>query len=284
MTKNRGHTPPRRIQRWLKKLHHHEKAVRIEALERLLKLPEPQAIPALVAEVSRLHWTVQAEMAEVLGQHDDHRLVNEWLAILEDCSAPLLEEAIDILGALRVERAAIPLIRLMASWNLSRQRQAIQALGKIGNTTALQPLQHALHERRYHAVRQEIQEALDRIQTTIEDVAFGTLAWDHVTSTRLWVNPDVSTFTRPLSHLKFLHIHPASSSFHRVERFLTYAVQYLGQSYLQRHVVAKIYGEEEQLHLNLRNSLTNLCYDVILDSETCITPGEADGRMRECAE
>ncbi|MBN2266708.1 MAG: hypothetical protein JW725_00005, partial [Candidatus Babeliaceae bacterium] len=67
----------------------------------------------------------------------------------------------------------------------------------------------------------------------------------------------------------------------QVERFMTYAVQYLGQSYLQCHVVAKIYGEEEHLHLNLRNSLTNLCNDIMLYSEIGIPIESTDERMGE---
>lgn len=47
--------------------------------------------------------------------------------------------------------------------------------------------------------------------------------------------------------------------FHLVERFLTYALNTIGQNYLRTCVNVYLSGDPEQLHPNLRNTLTNLC-------------------------
>jgi hypothetical protein len=81
-------------------------------------------------------------------------------------------------------------------------------------------------------------------------------------SCRILHNPDVVSLTTPFFHLKHLHIHIGSYDFYQLERFLTYAVNYIGEDYLEEHVEAHLYGNPEKLDTNLRNNLMNLCKEV----------------------
>jgi hypothetical protein len=77
-------------------------------------------------------------------------------------------------------------------------------------------------------------------------------------------NPDVSTLTTPFFHLKQVLIHSETYDFHQVERFLTYAINHLGQDYLKKNVDVYIYGDAEKLEPNLYNNFRNLCKGVHL--------------------
>lgn len=76
-------------------------------------------------------------------------------------------------------------------------------------------------------------------------------------------NPDVSELSFPFVHLKRVDIETATYDFHQLERFLTYAINILGQAYLKSTVDVHIYGDQNALHPNLRNTLTNLCKSII---------------------
>ena len=72
-------------------------------------------------------------------------------------------------------------------------------------------------------------------------------------------NPNVGHLTVPMPALQHIVIHIPTHAFHSVERFLTYAINHIGQDYLKKYVEVHIYGDSTQLHTNLRNTLKNLC-------------------------
>ena len=71
-----------------------------------------------------------------------------------------------------------------------------------------------------------------------------------------------SALHRPFLRLKQIIIHTETCNVYQVEQFLTYAINSLGQAYLKGIVEVHIYGPPEHLHMNLRNTLTNLCCGV----------------------
>jgi hypothetical protein len=93
----------------------------------------------------------------------------------------------------------------------------------------------------------------------IEVVIFGSVEINDFTPRTTLLNPDVSTVTMPMSALEKIEIYAETYDFHLVERFITYAVNYIGQEHLKEHVEVHIYGDPDKLHPNLRNSLENLC-------------------------
>ena len=87
------------------------------------------------------------------------------------------------------------------------------------------------------------------------------------TSSAAWRNPDSSELTLPLAQLKQIVVDSETYNFHLVERFLTYAIDHIGQDYLKKNVDAHIYGDPEKLQQNLRNNFTNLCKSITVHEE-----------------
>lgn len=98
---------------------------------------------------------------------------------------------------------------------------------------------------------------------SVEQILFGDGGDNaHYAPYTILQNPDVTTLTTPFVHLKQLIIYPTSYNFHQVERFLTYAVNYMKRSYLKNHVEVHVYGDPEKLHSNLRNSFATICKSI----------------------
>ncbi len=99
-----------------------------------------------------------------------------------------------------------------------------------------------------------------RLEVDIETVVFGELPQNiPYPDTQTVFNPDVSHFTIPMSRMKRVIIAADSYAFHRVEQFLIYAVNYLGERYLKKRVDIHIYGNSTHIHSNLYNSLQYSC-------------------------
>ena len=96
---------------------------------------------------------------------------------------------------------------------------------------------------------------------TVERIVFGDLPVEEIPSSTLR-NPDVSTLTFPFVRLKHVIIDAETHDFGQVERFLTYAVNNIGQPYLREHVAVHVYGDSEKLHPNFLNNFRNLCKGV----------------------
>lgn len=105
---------------------------------------------------------------------------------------------------------------------------------------------------------------------SVEHIIFGTTPHPADNPAMTCHNPDVSNLTLPFFHLKHVVIYTDTYDFHQVERFLTYAVNYIGQDYLKNYMDVEVYGELEKLHSNLYNSLTNLCKRVSVRKENDI--------------
>jgi hypothetical protein len=115
---------------------------------------------------------------------------------------------------------------------------------------------------------EEIVKILTDIRTfhchEIEVISFGTPSPQHEASATSLLNPDVLSLMTPFYHLKRINIYVETYDFYLVERFLTYAVNYIGQTYLRQTVEINIYGNVEQLHSNLYHNFKNLCKEVYL--------------------
>ena len=98
-----------------------------------------------------------------------------------------------------------------------------------------------------------------QVDIAIETILFGALSLSTCHPLTTLKNPDVSEFTVPMNRVRHVFIETEAYDFYQVERFLTYAVNYIGQKYLKKYVDAHIYGDPDELHPNLRNTLTNLC-------------------------
>jgi hypothetical protein len=97
-----------------------------------------------------------------------------------------------------------------------------------------------------------------------EDIVFGDAAVPDEAAPTTLCNPDVADFTLPMPHLKRIVIHTDTYDFHLEERFVTYAINHIGQMTLKK-VEVEVVGNPEQLHPNLRNTLTSLCNTITIN-------------------
>lgn len=104
--------------------------------------------------------------------------------------------------------------------------------------------------------------ACKQVDVDIETVIFANARVPTYDLHRTWQNPDSSEQTLSLSHLKQIVVDSETYNFHLVERFLTYALDYIGQDHLEKEVDVHIYGDPEKLQQNLRNNFTNLCKSI----------------------
>ena len=97
------------------------------------------------------------------------------------------------------------------------------------------------------------------IQIAIDTVAFGDFSVEEMSAATSWQNPDMRHFKLPLRRLRCIEIDAAAANPVEVERFLTYALEYMGQEFLRLNVTAHLRGSPDALPRNLRNNLANLC-------------------------
>jgi hypothetical protein len=100
--------------------------------------------------------------------------------------------------------------------------------------------------------------------TRIRTVWFSTVPPNSLDLTQTLLNPDVSALSVPPLDMQHIRIDATSYPFHRLEQFLTYAVNHIGQDYLKKSVMVTVYGNIKRLHPNLQNSLTNICQQMII--------------------
>jgi hypothetical protein len=163
-------------------------------------------------------------------------------------------------------------------WKETEQRYEISKIHHLGVTPqSLKTQGHLSFEYASHCVTfgkdinpaeaayvvRQIHTILDHRCHSTERIMFGALHVPDDGKLSTLRNPDVSDLTVPYICLQHINIDTKTYNFHQVERFLTYAVNYLGQEYLKNHVEVQVYGDSQELHPNIRNILTNVCRHVV---------------------
>ena len=101
-----------------------------------------------------------------------------------------------------------------------------------------------------------------RLDVSIKNIVFGTNGAPAQNSSTTLHNPDLSNLLLPLPRLRQVTIYTGSYDFHQVERFLTYALNYLEPSHLSKELQVTIRGRKDDLHPNLLNNFLNTCQHV----------------------
>jgi len=196
---------------------------------------------------------VRKEAAKMLGEIDDARVVEVLMHVFEeDDDADVRLQAAEVSDKM--------------GWTPEKETEKIsyhiargdwEALIPFGGQ-AVTPLSKIAKDKDRN-VREHAAETLAEILVSIKITVFGDL---HVKDSRKDItlcNPNVAELTVPMQELEHIVVHTRTYDFHQLERFITYAVDYIGQEYIKKHVIVHIYGDPNKLHPNLRNTLTNLC-------------------------
>jgi hypothetical protein len=117
-------------------------------------------------------------------------------------------------------------------------------------------------------VRYEAEITARKLCPLVQTAVFGQISPEYLEKNphTVW-NPDASNLSFPMQALNRVIIDVSTHDFYQVERFLTYAVNALGQKHLKKHLAVHVIGEQRKLHANLRNSLTNLCKHVRISEQ-----------------
>jgi HEAT repeat protein len=242
---------PRIVERLIKALEQKDWDTRYEAIKALSTLGNV-VIDPLMKALEDKSWLVRRGVLDVLWNISDDRAVTPLIKALEDSEADIRWKAASALE----KRGWKPKNAHERIWYyIAKQRW--EKLKLIG-APVVEPLQSVLEDRN-SKFRLEAAGALNTIYTAIEVVLFGTPEYQEFERQTTLQNPDVSDFNIPMSHLEKIAISTETYNFHQVERFITYAVNYIGQEYLKNNVEVHIYDDPSKLHPNLRNSLENLC-------------------------
>lgn len=116
--------------------------------------------------------------------------------------------------------------------------------------------QQILRDERAQALRIYAYEELKKLCSKVSTVTFGEIAAKCLI--RSLYNPEVAELTIPLKKLNKVLINTESCDSRQIERFITYAINYIGKTRLKKKVEVHICGEPEKLHQNLRNLFEDL--------------------------
>jgi hypothetical protein len=252
---------PRSVAPLIHILVHDEVSVRWEAAEALGKIGDLQAVEPLIHALQDPDWTVRKNAAWALGNIRDIRAVEPLIQALTDQDADVRKEAVSALGAIDDPRAVEALIQRLEDEMFTVRLNAVKVLGNMGALCTIEALTMMLNDSS-PLIQAAAARALQNIVTAVETVMFGHPRGTLLNLDTTLFDPDVATLTVPMVSLERVVIDSETYSFHQVERFLTYAVNAIGQTHLKEHVGVHIYGDAEQVHPNLLNSFNNLCKQV----------------------
>jgi hypothetical protein len=272
------------VERWITKLScWNPKTVRKEAIQSLVSLGDVRVIKPLIKVLKTWNKEIRNETIEALAQIGApavepliwrlldtypkffsfgftvarlHKGVTEALLRIGD---PAVEPLIKLLAHLSFrKRAAEILIRIHGK---QVEEQLINALAHENAMIRPQAVQ-ILEKRGWKPDNDEQRTIYWVAKENIETVIFTHRDINSADQKKILKNPESVELTIPISSLKRIVIHTGTYDFHLVERFITYAVNYIGQKHLREQVEVHIYGDPEKLHPNLRNTFKNLCKNV----------------------
>lgn len=241
--------------------------VREEATSMLRSLGNvTMAFPFLLENLTDADSKVREESARTLSLAKNPQSRLPLIAALKDDVPSVRLQATRALGYLKDKRTQDALLERLRDEDELVRAEAAEALKYVGESRAFNPLARLLKDPNPE-VRKEAANTLRIICASLHTVMFGRSTAQNMPLDKVLHNPDVSMLTSSMPALQQILVHTETYDFHQVERFLTYAVNYIGQGSLKKRVKADLYGEPEKLHPNLRNTLTNLCERVSLHPE-----------------
>lgn len=262
----------------------------VKLTRRLDKINDTRTIEVLIEALEDRTPHVRKKAIEVLREIGSARVIQPLIRMLGDRDLGVREKAEDALeqiglpavpllikalheedrliqygaattlGRLGDVRGVKPLINVVLKnkdWEL--RDIAVEALAKIGSSAAKVLIDILGEIDSYGHSLDEIAETLEIIFSSIDTISFGDDQHKESNQRTILHDPDVSKLTIAMPNLERIIIYTETYNFHQVERFITYAVNYIGQKYLKENVEVHIYGNTDNFHPNLLNNFKNLC-------------------------
>jgi len=231
--------------------------VREKAVEVLGHVQSPGAIELLTQSLSDPEKYIRKRAVEVLGKYENPLVVPSLISALSDTVADIQKSAIQCLGDIGDVRATEPMMVFLRNPNDMLRKEAARALRKIRDVRAI-PLLIPLLTEENASVREQALLCLQPLFAMIATIVFGSLNSESLDPrTTVW-NLETADLTMVMPALSTVIIQADTYDFYQVERFLTYAVNYLGQDHVKHQIIIRLHGHPYSLHPNLRNNLEHL--------------------------
>lgn len=252
--------------------------VRKKAAAALGKIGDSRAVEPLINALGDNGEEVRLNAAEALGKIGEPA-VEPLINTLKNIDLYFRYCAAEALGKIG-EPAVEPLINTLKDKNKGVRMSAAEALDRIGwrptlgiqkvyyyiakqnweqvtslGSPAVEPLIKALGDDN-SSIREEVAIALGKICPQITTVTFGEFSTNRDKMTLN--NPDVEALTITLKNIQKVLVNSKNYDLRLMQKFITYAVNYIGQKHLRENVEVHIYGNSDMLDPNLRNSFHNL--------------------------
>lgn len=224
--------------------------------------------------------TVIENSIKALGKLREPMAISSLKSFLQQRQQTLPRLAVEALVSIGTSRAIEAVLGALGQADESFTTTILHALRQLDPSTAtllVEFLDTSSEEIRTHLIAIlkafHWRPATDRERTLygiaqthghIERIIFGEPQNPAYEREQNLINPDFSEVTLPLLALDRILVYTETYQFFRLEQFLTYAINTLGQRYLKKGVEVDIHGDAGKLHANLRNTLTNLCKNVNL--------------------
>jgi HEAT repeat protein len=246
------------IELLLRALSDSDAQVRQLATDALLGIGQPvfdALAEAAKSPDGKIRWKAVDAMTRLQDTRATHTLVN----VLEDYEADIREMAANALQELGW-RPQTPQ-QHMAYAIAHKNWEALTSFG----AQAILPLLNFVNAKDIR-IRRYIHQKLSQACLQVKSVAFEE-GWQQPFEEQSTLhNIDVAALSMPFSKLQRLYIHAETYDFHLTERFMTYAVNVLGEKLLKKQVHVYVLGNPEHLNPNLLNMFKNLCKSVRFES------------------
>ncbi len=237
--------------------------VREKTIEVLGHLHSRGAAELLAKSLADPEKYIRRQAVEMLGKQESSLAVAPLILALSDSVPEIQKHALRCLGAFGDIRAVEPMISFVCHSDDALRQEAAAALRKIRDVRALPQLLPLVHAEQA-VIREQAESFLAPLFAIVEAVVFGSISID-LPDPRITVwNLETSDLTMVMPALSTVIIQPDTYDFYQVERFLTYAVNSLGQDHLKHRVAVHLYGHPYSLPPNLRNSLEHLFERIVI--------------------
>ncbi len=225
--------------------------VRQLAHDALLAFGQPVA-DALAHAAERPESKTRWKAIDAMSRLRDERMIPTLVAALNDPEADIRELAAQALQGSgwqpHTPDEQIAYAIAQGTWDVLPPfgAQAIPPLLSFANDTNVR-------------VRRYIHDMLAQACTQVKTIVFGKHSEEASDPKTMVANIEVSTLTPAFTKLQQIRIDADTYDVLVVERFLTYAVNVLGEKFLKKNVTVHIIGNAERIHPNVVNAFSNLC-------------------------
>ncbi len=229
---------------------HHSVAAAVDSLGELGN--QEAAVPLIDTLRSNVTF-VKCKCLNALGRIGGSRALLALIDALNDQNESIKTAAAEAAEQI-LQSSLQPLIELITTQDPQIKRKSIHAAGRMKEPGVMKFILAALDDPDSN-VRKTALQAHKQINPLVKGIIFGNIKLNGCR--KAVSNVQFENMKVPFENLELILIDAYSYEMIKVEQFITYALDYIGEKYLKRKVTAYIRGNEKDLQQNLLNNLKN---------------------------